>query len=59
MSESEKGIFESLVDRLTPSPSGEDRTLEELARKKIQSEDERLRRNLAELERLAGPEDEG
>jgi hypothetical protein len=56
MTEPEK-THESLSDRLAPKPSAEDRTLEELARRKIAAEDDQLKRNLEELERLAGPDD--
>ena len=54
MSEPEKGLFQSLVERLTPKPTTEERTLDDLAREKLRTEDEQLKRNLEELERLAG-----
>ena len=57
MSEADKGFLESLAERLAPKPTSEDMTLEDLARRKIAAEDDQLKRNLEELERLAGPDD--
>jgi hypothetical protein len=41
------------LEKLTPAPSQEERTIEDLARRRIAEEDEQLKRNLDELERLA------
>jgi hypothetical protein len=53
----ETNPLESILDRLTTERTDEQHTLEELARQKIVREDDELKRNLSELERLAGGEE--
>jgi hypothetical protein len=51
--------LEPTLDELTRKRTSEDRTLEDLARQTIAREDDQLKRNLDELERLAGLDEDG
>jgi hypothetical protein len=46
--------LEPTLDRLTTERTSEQKTMEDLARQKLSRDDDQLKRNLSELERLTG-----